>query len=193
MAFSKGKRIEDGMSARVVDLAMAIGCKEGPEALTVTRLCRELACDRRVIYNRFRDIDEVCFIVSGKCNGEILDIARKNMKTEFSFDDNLKILVESLFTCIYERNSYFQHFSSMYVVTDEGIDNVTLNALVDYINAGKKVGEVADRVNTRNAAESIWFLMNGICTMLASNVNYKYREALATLRFGLDAACKSMK
>ena len=38
---------------------MNIGCKEGPDALTVTRICKELNCDRRVIYNRFRDVDEL--------------------------------------------------------------------------------------------------------------------------------------
>ncbi len=64
MAFSKGKRIEDETSKRIVDLAVNIGCREGADALTVTRLCRELSCDRRVIYNRFRDIDEINMIVA---------------------------------------------------------------------------------------------------------------------------------
>ena len=41
MAFSKGKRIEDETSKRIVDLAVNIGCKEGMSALTVTRLCRD--------------------------------------------------------------------------------------------------------------------------------------------------------
>ncbi len=36
MAFSKGKRIEDETSKRIVDLAVNIGCKEGMSALTVT-------------------------------------------------------------------------------------------------------------------------------------------------------------
>ncbi len=40
MAFSKGKRIEDETSKRIVDLAVNIGCREGADALTVTRLCR---------------------------------------------------------------------------------------------------------------------------------------------------------
>ena len=43
MAFSKGKRIEDETSKRIIDLAVNIGCREGADALTVTRLCRELS------------------------------------------------------------------------------------------------------------------------------------------------------
>ena len=70
MAFSKGKRIEDETSNRIVNLAVKIGCKEGPDALTVTRICRELSCDRRVIYNRFRDVDEINLIVADRCNKE---------------------------------------------------------------------------------------------------------------------------
>ena len=74
MAFSKGKRIEDETSRRIVELAVNIGCKEGADVLTVTRLCRELNCDRRVIYNRFRDIDEINLIVARRCNEILLEI-----------------------------------------------------------------------------------------------------------------------
>ena len=38
MAFSKGKRIEDETSKRIIDLAVNIGCKEGTGALTVVKL-----------------------------------------------------------------------------------------------------------------------------------------------------------
>ena len=72
MAFSKGKRIEDETSKRIIDLAVNIGCKEGPDALTVTRICRELNCDRRVIYNRFRDLDEINLLVAKRCNEELI-------------------------------------------------------------------------------------------------------------------------
>ena len=76
MAFSKGKRIEDETSNRIVNLAVKIGCKERPDALTVTRICRELSCDRRVIYNRFRDVDEINLIVADRCNKELIANAR---------------------------------------------------------------------------------------------------------------------
>ena len=78
MAFSKGKRIEDETSKRIVDLAVNIGCKEGPDALTVTRICKELNCDRRVIYNRFRDLDEINLLVANRCNQELIAKASAN-------------------------------------------------------------------------------------------------------------------
>ena len=109
MAFSKGKRIEDETSQRIIDLAVHIGCVEGPDALTVTRICRELNCDRRVIYNRFRDIDEINLIVAGRCNDELLRNAQNAMKEEAGYYENLIALVQAEFTYIYERNAFFQY------------------------------------------------------------------------------------
>ena len=112
MAFSKGKRIEDETSQRIIDLAVHIGCVEGPGALTVTRICRELNCDRRVIYNRFRDIDEINLIVAGRCNDELLRNARNAMKEEAGYYENLIALVQAEFTYIYEKNAFFRENKS---------------------------------------------------------------------------------
>lgn len=97
MAFSKGKRIDDETSQRIIDLAVHIGCVEGPDALTVTRICRELNCDRRVIYNRFRDIDEINLIVAGRCNDELIRNAQNAMKEEAGYYENLIALVQAEF------------------------------------------------------------------------------------------------
>ena len=118
MAFSKGKRIEDETSKRIVDLAVNIGCREGADALTVTRLCRELNCDRRVIYNRFRDIDEINLVVAQRCNEELMAKAKNALKPQASFEENFIILIKTAFTYIYEKNSYFQHYTALYKVTD---------------------------------------------------------------------------
>ena len=69
--------------------SVKIGCKEGPDALTVTRICRELSCDRRVIYNRFRDVDEINLIVADRCNKELIANARAAIDPEASYYDNL--------------------------------------------------------------------------------------------------------
>ena len=105
MAFSKGKRIEDETSKRIIDLAVNIGCKEGPDALTVTRICRELNCDRRVIYNRFRDIDEINLIVACRCNEELINNANTAISDEASYNDNFVSFIKAAFNYIYEKNS----------------------------------------------------------------------------------------
>ena len=114
MAFSKGKRIEDETSKRIIDLAVNIGCKEGPEALTVTRICRELNCDRRVIYNRFRDVDELNLIVSEKCNEELITHAEAVIDPQAPYFDNFLAFVEAAFAYVYEKNSYYQYFYFYY-------------------------------------------------------------------------------
>ena len=119
MAFSNGKRIEDETSKRIVDLAVNIGCREGADALTVTRLCRELNCDRRVIYNRFRDIDEINLVVAQRCNEELMAKAKNALKPQASFEENFITLIKTAFTYIYEKNSYFQHYTALYKVTEK--------------------------------------------------------------------------
>lgn len=193
MAFSKGKRIEDETSKRIIDLAVNIGCKEGPDALTVTRICRELNCDRRVIYNRFRDIDEINFIVAGRCNEELITNARAAMKTEASYYDNFITLIQAAFNYVYERNAFFQYYTALYKITENGVANEILQELVRFIEEGKASGAVSADTDSAMAAENIWLIVTGISSMLASNVNYKYQDGLKTLNYGVNALVDYMK
>ncbi len=192
MAFSKGKRIEDETSQRIIDLAVNIGCKEGPDALTVTRICRELNCDRRVIYNRFRDVDEINLIVAGRCNEELLKNARAALKPDASYYENLLSLIQAEFTYIYEKNTFFQYYTALYQVDEDGIHNEILQNLEEYIEKGKESGEFNIQTGSREAAEGIWIILTGICRMLAANVNYKYQDGYKALMYGIHAICHEM-
>ncbi|MFG6367933.1 MAG: TetR/AcrR family transcriptional regulator [Lachnospiraceae bacterium] len=193
MAFSKGKRIEDETSKRIEDLAVNIGCHEGVDALTVTRLCKELNCDRRVIYNRFRDIDEINLLVAQRCNEEILAKAKTVITPQVSFYENMTALVEAMFTYIYEKNAYFQHYTILYTVTDKGLKNEIVHYLTYLIEQGKLSGDVRAEINSSGVAQNIWILMTGIGSMLAANVNYKYQQGLNTLLYGVEALVSYMK
>lgn len=193
MAFSKGKRIEDETSKRIIDLAVNIGCKEGSGALTVTRLCRELSCDRRVIYNRFRDIDEINMIVAQRCNEELIKKAEMAVKENASYYDNLMARITAAFTGIYERNAHFQYYTALYEVSEGGVKNALLQNLERIIEEGKALGEVNAATDSKRAAESLWFITTGISRMLAINVGYKYQDALDTMLFGVRAVLEYMK
>ena len=193
MAFSKGKRIEDETSTRIVDLAVNIGCKEGPDALTVTRICKELNCDRRVIYNRFRDIDEINFIVAGKCNEELVEHARSVRLDTASYYENFIAMIEQIFVCVYERNAFFQHYTALYQVTEDGIQNGILQELITLIEQGKTCKDIKSDVNSKEAAEAIWLILIGISGMLATNVNYKYQNAKGTIMYGVKALYHEMQ
>ncbi|MDE6362702.1 MAG: TetR/AcrR family transcriptional regulator [Lachnospiraceae bacterium] len=193
MAFSKGKRIEDETSERIVDLAVNIGCREGADALTVTRLCRELNCDRRVIYNRFRDIDEINLVVSQRCNEELMAKAKDVLKPQASFEENFITLIKAAFTFIYEKNSYFQHYTALYKVTDAGVKNKILQELAALIEEGKATGDVRAETDSYKAAQNIWLLLTGIGTILAANIDYKYQDGLDTLLYGVEAISSYMR
>lgn len=193
MAFSKGKRIEDETSKRIIDLAVNIGCKEGPDALTVTRICRELNCDRRVIYNRFRDVDELNLIVANKCNEELIASAKAAVNPQASYYDNFIAFIKAAFAYIYEKNSYFQYYTALYRVTDDGVRNEILQDLIDWIEKGKDTGDVRADTNSIEAAENIWLIATGVSNMLASNANYKYQDGLNTMLYGIKAISSYMK
>ncbi|MDE7418372.1 MAG: TetR/AcrR family transcriptional regulator [Lachnospiraceae bacterium] len=193
MAFSKGKRIVDETSKRIVDLAVNIGCREGADVLTVTRLCRELNCDRRVIYNRFRDIDEINMIVAQRCNEELMAKARTAINPQASFYDNFTALIKAAFAYVYEKNANFQHYTALYKVTDEGVRNEVLQALTNLIEEGKSTGDVRAETDSYKAAENIWIITTGISGMLAANTNYKYQDGLDTMLYGVEALLTCMK
>lgn len=193
MAFSKGKRIEDETSKRIVDLAVNIGCREGADALTVTRLCRELSCDRRVIYNRFRDIDEINLIVAQRCNEELMAAARAALNPQAGFFDNFSVLVRTAFAYIYEKNANFQHYTALYQVADGRVKNQIFQDLTTMIEEGKAAGDVRAETDSHSAAQNVWILLTGIGSMLAGNVNYQYQDGLNTLLYGVDAILSYMK
>lgn len=193
MAFSKGKRIEDETSKRIVNLAVNIGCHEGADALTVTRLCKELNCDRRVIYNRFRDIDEIHLMVAQRCNEEVLEKARTVITAQASLYENVIALVRTAFTYIYEKSVPFEYYTILYTITSEGLQNEIAHYLADLIEQGKLSGDVRAEINSSRVAQNIWILMTGIGRMLATNVNYQYQEGLSTLLCGVEALMSYIK
>lgn len=187
MAFSKGKRIEDETSTRIIDLAVNIGCKEGYDALTVTRLCKELNCDRRVVYNRFRDVDEINMIVAGRCNDELIAKAKDSLDENAPFDEKFIEFVKAAFSYIYEKNSFFQYYTGLYEISENGIENGILNEMKTFIAEGKKQGAIKKEEDEKQAAESIWTMITGFSSMLANHVNYSYSDALKSLVFGVSA------
>ena len=193
MAFSKGKRIEDETSKRIIDLAVNIGCKEGTGALTVTRLCKELNCDRRVIYNRFRDIDEVNMIVAKRCNEELIREAEASVQEDASYYENLLSRIMTVFSYIYEKNAYFQYYTALYEVSESGVKNELLQDLERVIEEGKTQGAVNAVTDSKRAAETLWIIATGISNMLALNTGYKYQDARDTMLYGVQAVFESMK
>ncbi len=193
MAFSKGKRIEDETSRRIVDLAVNIGCREGADALTVTRLCRELNCDRRVIYNRFRDIEEINLVVAWRCNEELMAKARAAVNPQESFYERFLALIKAAFAYIYEKNAYFQYYTALYRITDNGVKNEILQEMMQMIEDGKAAGDVCAETDSHKAAENIWILTTGISGMLAANRNYRYQDGLSTMLYGVEAIMSYMK
>jgi AcrR family transcriptional regulator len=193
MAFSKGKRIEDETSTRIIDIAKTIGCREGADALTVTRLCRELCCDRRVVYNRFRDIDEINHMVAEKCNNELIEHSRQAINPADSYVDNFNAYVESAFTYIYEKDSYYQYYTTLYKIDDDKVENEFLKDIVVLINEGKTQGYYKDDADSEESAKNIWLIIMGISGMLASNDNYKYKDALDTMVYGVNAVSSYLR
>lgn len=193
MAFSKGKRIEDEMSKRIISLAVNIGCKEGADALTVTRLCRELNCDRRVIYNRFRDIDEIIMMVGKRCNEELIKKAETAVKEDASYYDNFMAKIATAFAYIYEHNAHFQYYTTLYTTDESGIKNELLQGLERMIEEGKAQGAVNAKTDSRQAAECLWILTTGISKMLANNTDYKYQDAFDTMTYGVRSVFGHMK
>lgn len=193
MIFSKGKRIDDETSKRILDLAMNIGCKEGAEALTVTRLCKELNCDRRVIYNRFRDIDEIDQIVAQRCDLELIAHARQSVDPQASYHDGFMAFIEASFAYIYERKAAFQHYMSLYQIVKDRIRNGVLQELDQMIEAGKRTGDVRADIDSYHAAADIWLILTGISGMLAGDSSYRYQEGLDIVRYGVRAILDDMR
>lgn len=187
MAFSKGKRIEDETSARIIALAANIGFKEGADALSVTRLCQELNCDRRVIYNRFRGVREINLKVADRCNEELIKKAVEAAAEDGSYYDNFLTKIMAVFEHIYERNAHFQRYTVLYEMADGCMRNKLLHEFERMIDDGKAQGAVCAKADSRQAAMNIWIIVTGIGRVLAENEECKYQEAADTVMYGIRA------
>jgi AcrR family transcriptional regulator len=193
MVFSKGKRIEDETSQHIVEIATNIGCSEGADAVTVTRICRELGSDRRVVYNRFRGIDEINSLVATKCNADLIAHARKAINPTDSYSVNFTTYIEAAFNYIYERESHFQYYIGQYQIDNNDVVNDFLGDLTELINAGKEVGNFKTDADSIETAKSIWLIIMGTSGMLATNADYKYKDGLNTMFYGVNAVSSFIK
>lgn len=192
MAFSKGKRIEDETSKRIIDLSVNIGCKEGPDALTVTRICRELNCDRRVVYNRFRDVEELSLIVSDRCCDELIENTRGIINTdELKFDDFIRF-IKKIFNYISDKNAYFQHYTSLYEVEENKIKNRFLQELERIMNDYKNSGLIISEADIASSAQNIWLLITGSGYILNNNEECNYEKFLKSVLAGTDAIFRNI-
>lgn len=185
MAFSKGKRIEDETSARIIALAANIGCNEGTDALSVTRLCQELNCDRRVIYNRFRGIKEINLKVADRCNEELIKKAMEAAADSGLYYDNFLTKIMAMFEHIYERNAHFQRYTVLYEMAEGRMQNKLLQEFERMIEDGKAQGAIRARADSRQAAVNMWLIVTGVCRVLAENTGYKYQDAADTMMYGV--------
>jgi hypothetical protein len=73
------------------------------------------------------------------------------------------------------------------------VKNGFLDDLVALINEGKTTGYYKEDANSEEVASNIWLIIMGISGMLASNENYKYKDALDTMIYGVNAVSSYIK
>lgn len=119
--------------------------------------------------------------------------ARAAVNPQDSFYERFLALIKAAFAYIYEKNAYFQYYTALYRITDNGVKNEILQEMMQMIEDGKAAGDVCAETDSHKAAENIWILTTGISGMLAANRNYRYQDGLSTMLYGVEAIMSYMK
>ena len=175
-------RIEDAMSARIVDTAERIAIAEGAQTVTVRRLLKELGITNRVFYNRFCNAEEVLSLVYKRMIVRIRTDIVSEYDGKCDFFEYVMAVVEKSLIVSYESKMRFNQF----VFESDSLSRASyewwtgeIKRLIDY---AKAQGLVKD-VDSDSLSYSIWCFCRGY-NADAVGRGLPREEAIAHFRYG---------
>ena len=184
-------RIEDAMSARIVDTAERIALAEGAHTVTVRRLLTELGITNRVFYNRFCNADEVLSLVYKR----MIVCIRSDIVSEYDgtrdFFEYVMEVVEKSLIVSYESKMRFNQFifeSDSLSATSYEWWTYEIKKLIEYA----KSHDLIKDVNSESLSYSIWCFCRGYNTDAAVR-GLPLKEAIAHFRYGFGFLLEGLK
>jgi len=165
MAYSNGIRIDDELTAEIINTATEIVNEHGVEELTVRTIIRKLKVSNRVFYNRFCNINElleVMYEISVRKMREALESSKWDENQDY-FEYYIKIL-EDVLRLTYIHKKQF----SNYMFKHDSISDANRKWWVDKVKSildgaiEKKL--IRNDINSEHISYCIWCFCRGFNT-----------------------------
>ena len=191
MAYSKGVKLEDELTDKIVDVATKIAYEDGVSQINVKRIITELGVSNRVFYNRFKNIQDVLDIVYHR----IVEQMRECIKTEYDescdYYDYLQNIAVAVLKRTYEDKLHFSQYMFAYDSYNESNRNWWIEHIKPLIQYGIDNGLLKD-VNTTYISYSVWCFCRGF-NADAIGKGLTVEEALESFKLGLSCIIDGLK
>ncbi len=119
MAYSKGVKLADKTSKRIIKTIKKMVYKEGASSITVSRVIKKLGVSNRIFYNRFQNIEEALLAVSQEIIDEMRVCIIKPYNPKDDFYKYLLGVARSVLIKTYEVKKSFSDYMFNNDIIDE--------------------------------------------------------------------------
>lgn len=183
MPYSRGIKLEDEISLKIIDTAMEIASEEGIATLTVSKIINRMNVTNRVFYNRFKDIPDVITAVYDK----VVEQLRGCFDTPYTPDKDLCEYIINLAVSVlektYETKLHFAGYLYNYEFFLEENREWWISHMVPLVEYGIEHG-IFKETDPRLLAYSVWCYCRGFNASSVGN-NLSKEDAIKAFKLGL--------
>ncbi len=160
MAFSRGNRLEDDISRKIIEITAEIVNTEGAEYVTVKRILEKLGTTNRVFYNRFQNVEDVLQKVY---ENEIMDMRGCVVQAYDGTTDFYEYLMNLAVSTLERTYTLKKQFKNYMFRHDELSDNNRrwwLDQIAQILEYGMNKGYLR-KENSKELSYSVWCFCRG--------------------------------
>ncbi len=192
MAYSRGIRIQDEITEKILSTAKEIAQTEGMEQLSVKRILAEMKVSNRVFYNRFCNIEDVIEILYERMVFSLRDILDPSLLTiTESYYKTLVALAVRVVECLYQNNIHFRVRLLSYEASKDSNRNWWITQIQAILRDGISRG-LLKPMDDLSAARGIWCFCLGF-NKEALGQNISEEEALISFHASFSILIEGMK
>lgn len=182
MPYSRGTKIEDEISLKIIDTAMEIASEEGIASLTVSKIINRMDVTNRVFYNRFKDVPDVIAAVYDKVVFQLRGCFDTPYDGKQDLCEYIMGLAVSVLKKTYETKLHFAGYLYNYDIFLDENREWWINHMIPLIDLGIEQG-IFKKTDSRLLAYSVWCYCRGFNASSVGN-NLSKEEAIKAFKLG---------
>ncbi|MDP4118229.1 MAG: TetR/AcrR family transcriptional regulator [Bacillota bacterium] len=160
MSYSKGIKLEDELTEDIINTAIQIVHDDGAENITVRKIINKMNVTNRVFYNRFKDIDELLWIVYERLVVSMHKSLKSIRKEGMDYYEYLMELGISVLKQTYETKLQFSHYMFEHDSLTENNRVWWTQHLKEILDYGIEHGYFKE-IDTEKLSFSVWCFFRG--------------------------------
>lgn len=191
MAYSKGVRLVDGISEKIISIATKIAYEYGVGHITVKRILSELGATNRVFYNRFRNINDVLIIVYERIMNQMRQCITNGYDGKKDYFEYMMDIALDVLCKTYENKLHFSQYMFEYDSYKDSNRNWWIEHMIPILEYGIEKG-LLKKMDTRLLSYTIWCFCRGF-NADAVGGGLSLEEAKASFKLGFGCLLEGMK